>query len=345
MRTIKRRGAQYGDFRAKCGYCGVMWMRSEMVRDAAAILACPDDQAGKDLVTLARENAAGTMELRERPQRDGADRDVGGDDYATTPASIINRLDLQGWWQPKQSGTIAGGKLNWIPNVRQFSEGGGVGGRRGAVAQGDVPLQPSYTTSAVTFAGDYLESTRDDLLAAGSNPTAWMVGSFTATGGMFLLRGAISIAYSDAPLAPPVLQLGYDSTTNQLRADVTYEGNQAGDGTGTFLSVPAALPDAKLHLFRITQTTTEVQLQVDDGDVATTLTATEGSITGTGTPSAYDRVGYGLRTAISQPDLEPGFDLPHTGRLEEVVVMSSNASSSQLTAMRAYFKAQYPELP
>lgn len=42
-----------------CDYCGVYWMRSRMRLDASGYYACPDDQSGRDAVTLSRQNAEG----------------------------------------------------------------------------------------------------------------------------------------------------------------------------------------------------------------------------------------------------------------------------------------------
>jgi len=51
--------APAGERRVECAYCGLTWMRSDCIRDAAGRLACPDDQDGRDEVTLARLNAEG----------------------------------------------------------------------------------------------------------------------------------------------------------------------------------------------------------------------------------------------------------------------------------------------
>lgn len=51
--------APAGERRAECAYCGLTWYRSSMIRDPAGRLACPDDQDGRDEVTLARLNAEG----------------------------------------------------------------------------------------------------------------------------------------------------------------------------------------------------------------------------------------------------------------------------------------------
>jgi hypothetical protein len=74
MRTIGRKynGGVRGDWAAECDYCGATWHRSRMVRDASGFLACPDDQDGKDSVTLARENAASAKSMpiiRGKPKR------------------------------------------------------------------------------------------------------------------------------------------------------------------------------------------------------------------------------------------------------------------------------------
>lgn len=51
-----------GDRAAHCDYCGVRWYRSQLVRDRAGLLACPDDRRGKDVATLSEENAQGAKE-------------------------------------------------------------------------------------------------------------------------------------------------------------------------------------------------------------------------------------------------------------------------------------------
>jgi len=53
-----------GERKVRCDYCSMMWLRSACRRDAAGLLACPDDQAGRDVVTLDRANAAGALSTR-----------------------------------------------------------------------------------------------------------------------------------------------------------------------------------------------------------------------------------------------------------------------------------------
>lgn len=60
MRTIPRRypfPAPRGERRYTCDYCGIPWYLSQLRKDAAGFYACPDDQAGRDVVTLNRANA------------------------------------------------------------------------------------------------------------------------------------------------------------------------------------------------------------------------------------------------------------------------------------------------
>src|SRR5690348_15913111 len=74
MRTIGQRlrdGERPGRV-ALCSYCGVAWHRSKLVRDASGNLACPDDAAGLDVVSLSEGNA--------RMMRSQAPRDVGPSD-------------------------------------------------------------------------------------------------------------------------------------------------------------------------------------------------------------------------------------------------------------------------
>lgn len=67
MQTISRRwprNAPRGDAPARCGYCGVIWRRSQLVKDRAGLLACPDDRSGRDIVTLSMLNAQGAKQNR-----------------------------------------------------------------------------------------------------------------------------------------------------------------------------------------------------------------------------------------------------------------------------------------
>ena len=45
-----------GERRATCAYCGMEWYRSSLRRDASGYLVCPDDDEGRDKVTLDRLN-------------------------------------------------------------------------------------------------------------------------------------------------------------------------------------------------------------------------------------------------------------------------------------------------
>ncbi len=75
MRTIGRRWpstAPKGDYAVQCDYCGVKWRRSQCKRDGAGRLACPDDAAGRDEVTLNEANIAGARaDRRVRPLEAG----------------------------------------------------------------------------------------------------------------------------------------------------------------------------------------------------------------------------------------------------------------------------------
>lgn len=53
-----------GERRVTCDYCGIEWYRSQCRRDPAGFLACPDDQGGRDTVTLNRLNAEAAAQVR-----------------------------------------------------------------------------------------------------------------------------------------------------------------------------------------------------------------------------------------------------------------------------------------
>lgn len=46
-----------GDFQSECAYCGVRWRRSELTRDSAGLLRCPDEGDGHDSTALSALNA------------------------------------------------------------------------------------------------------------------------------------------------------------------------------------------------------------------------------------------------------------------------------------------------
>lgn len=72
MRTMPRKYGRLpgppGERRVVCDYCGITWYRSACRRDMSGLLACPDDQSGRDTMTLDRANAqAGVEALPPRP--------------------------------------------------------------------------------------------------------------------------------------------------------------------------------------------------------------------------------------------------------------------------------------
>jgi len=54
-----------GDTRKLCSYCGIAWYRSQLFRDAAGNLVCPDDRRGRDVVTLSEGNAQALANKRQ----------------------------------------------------------------------------------------------------------------------------------------------------------------------------------------------------------------------------------------------------------------------------------------
>lgn len=61
-----------GDKQAQCDYCGVVWRRSQLNRDEAGLLYCPDEGEGRDGVALSRANAEAASEMRGiEPDRTG----------------------------------------------------------------------------------------------------------------------------------------------------------------------------------------------------------------------------------------------------------------------------------
>lgn len=91
----KRFRGKLGDSTAHCSYCGVRWLRSELVRDASGRFACPDDVKGRDEVTLDQANAAAAKEFASRfGKKPVNDAPYFKTDPNETPVYYRNRNDL-----------------------------------------------------------------------------------------------------------------------------------------------------------------------------------------------------------------------------------------------------------
>jgi hypothetical protein len=69
MRTIGKHwpaDAPHGDYPATCDYCGATWRRSQLRRDRAGLLKCPDEGTGADSVALTQANAQAAARPRRR---------------------------------------------------------------------------------------------------------------------------------------------------------------------------------------------------------------------------------------------------------------------------------------
>jgi hypothetical protein len=58
-----------GDYTWRCDYCGVAWRRSQLRRDGAGLLVCPDEGPGEDAVTLSEKNQDLTPEPDTQTRR------------------------------------------------------------------------------------------------------------------------------------------------------------------------------------------------------------------------------------------------------------------------------------
>jgi hypothetical protein len=66
--------AEFCDYTAKCDYCDVLWRRSQLTRDGAGFLRCPDEGDGLDRVTLDEMNLEGALEEQRRAAPGDNDR-------------------------------------------------------------------------------------------------------------------------------------------------------------------------------------------------------------------------------------------------------------------------------
>lgn len=87
MITIGRHWtAARGDRQARCDYCGIFWLRSQLTMDEAGLMRCPDEGDGADMVECSRENAEGATEYMGRlPREEGGVPPATNVDLAVTP--------------------------------------------------------------------------------------------------------------------------------------------------------------------------------------------------------------------------------------------------------------------
>jgi hypothetical protein len=129
------RSAPRGDYQARCDYCGVHWRRSQLRRDGAGLLSCPDEGPGLTSVELAR---AELMNARDAVPRQWP-HDGGSVDSASeilsgyTWPSPLERFGarLAGWYSTgSEYVTESGGSVTLLRNRSSYGNDatGGVGG-------------------------------------------------------------------------------------------------------------------------------------------------------------------------------------------------------------------------
>lgn len=325
MRTIGRhwsKKAPRGDFQAICDYCGVQWRRSQLVRDRAGLLACPDDQRGKDAVTLSQENALAAGEPRGPMMiRDGGNYDNSAQEYLEHPLSILqeggSRTQLGnsicvGWWQPSQASTLGTGGIRWMPNLAR------IGGKMqlqqgvGDVYQEDTSKRPTESGDDVVYSSDLLQSNSGVILKSGSAPCFWAVGSFDdgIPSGMFA-------AEIDATKGLNVRQI---ATANTVRLEGSYS-------TSGVVQVNVPNVTDSLHLFSGRMEGSQLVLKIDKVEYTTAATGT-----------LSDDV-----AVICMGSNFAGAN-PLRGKLNEVVLSDSRPTDAQITSLERYFKRTYPGL-
>lgn len=311
MRTIGRHWpskAPRGDFQALCDYCGVMWRRSQLKRDRAGMLACPDDAKGKDGVTLAQENAAQAGQPRgPLAIRDGGNYDNDGQQFKQYPRSILGD-ELVGWWAPQR--LLGDGAVRTLKNTPQNDLGA-----PGDVQQGNIARQPVLDGLDLEFDGtDYLVTNNGNLLKSGDSPCIWGVTSQAEAG-----NHAIASAFSGVTVGLSItrsLSAGFQTTSNLYSVSGT-------------VTAAAPVTDAGLHLVSARMETDRLVIKVD---------GTEYSSAASGTLSAAVP-GFAIGASVDLPVFLA------SGRVNEVVLTRSVPTAAQIADLEAYFKRTYTELP
>lgn len=93
MLTVGRKrpdSSPYGDTQGICGYCGANWYVSQMRKDRSGIWACPNDQGGRDEVTLSEANARAAQKGPRAVPLPG----TGMDDDSHLNSTAVHRTSL-----------------------------------------------------------------------------------------------------------------------------------------------------------------------------------------------------------------------------------------------------------
>ncbi len=194
-----------------CSYCGVQWRRSQLRRDAAGNLACPDDAPGLDVVSLSEGNA--------RMMRSQAPRSVGPSDGAfddfVSPADP-GFVDPNGPPAPLVNGGPTGAlsvrALLWVrsDNVLQAKPGRAarwpdMSGSGNDESSATEALQPSVVAADATLgglptvAGDGAQWLRSLSFGDGAPLWAWLIFKPNTTSTSVLLDAGVQLFLNPAP--------------------------------------------------------------------------------------------------------------------------------------------------
>ena len=254
--TIGRRvrpGLPRGDFHCHCDICGVLWYRSQLRRDGAGRLVCPDEGDGLDAVTLSRLDAEALRrysDRRPRTKRDGRPQQPEGEFY-TSPLSIVG--ETVGWWAPENGLRVLGSMAHWRNAAPRIGSGDLVG-------NGTVPTQ---IDNGLTFAGGTeLRSADGALIRSAGEPTLWAVAALSEEVDTYQEIIAVkALGMGGAVLA------GF--SIGRYRTDVNsgsvYGWVQfAADDAGISVLAPRPLSPGGQHIYAFSITPTLITLTIDD---------------------------------------------------------------------------------
>lgn len=230
-RTIPRkrpRTSPHGDTERECSYCGVVWLRSQLRRDAAGLLACPDDVSGLDAVTLSEGNA--NWASQHRMGQFTGESDGGIEPPNTTPAPPfknpngppVNRaqggptgpLSVQvfAWMRADFVQLDSNGKVETWPDMNQT---------RSTVTQANPALRPDFALDP-TLGGlptvQLTDATRFLRAAVNRSGPLWFWG----------IVQQLSWSGSNSPLWNAGYQLTQSGTSPQLHLFGNYAGTVNG---------------------------------------------------------------------------------------------------------------------
>lgn len=312
MRTIGRRwpaDKPFGEFVSVCDYCGVPWYRSQLRRDGAGLLACPDEGDGPSATEQLEANAekamrwAGEQAERAQPVYDGRPFVFEATEFESDPVTLLGD-DCAAWLRAESAESGS-----WADETGNLTLAGAARALRSETGQAAVEIVGSVATLTGALASPLL---------AGTRPYIWIVGQFlgdensashTPTRSLFSIASSGNAVY---------LVFGYRMYSGIART--TFRSSPADASIAIWASSKF---DREPHAFECSLADSNARLFVDEvqGDYLADAGATGALDADLLDVTIGDS--FAATTAVR-------------GRIRDLIISRSQPDTATLTAMRAY---------